>query len=838
MYSFSRTSHHVSKPNKPHLKTAQFYILYINNKLIINYLISGTNVGPAPSMLKNHFKTAWRSLTQKKGFTIINISGLAVGMAGAVLIFLWLYHEISFDRFHTNKDRLYEVYGLTTVDKQLYAINQTEQPLGPALKREFPEVESTTRLAYTNGFLLTAGDKRFTGIKGSFADPAFFSMFSFPVIRGNKDNPFRNLYSIAITESLSKKLFGQEEALNRTIRIDSTDQFIVTAVLKDLPSNTRFDIEYLLPWDYLKKLGWSTNSWLTNSISTFVLLRPDANLSLFNNKIKDITRRNTGRNDIWTHFLFPLEQWHLYARFENGQPVGGRIEIVRLFGIVAVLILLVACINFMNLSTARSEKRAKEVAVRKVAGAGKGRLIAQFMTEAFLTSFIAGAIALLIVQLTLPYFNVLIDARLSVPYASPGFWACAAGFILLTGLLAGCYPAFYLSAFKPVSIFKGSFKRREGVLSTRKALVVLQFTFAVVLIITTIVVKNQISHAQKRETGYTRNNLVHVSFSGDIDKNYTLIKQDLLNTGIASAVTKTMSPITQRGSNTWGMTWEGKRSDFDETIALFSTDADLVKTAGLQLTAGRDIDIQRYPADSFSVLLNETAVRTMGFKSPIGQIIREPASNKRWHVVGVLKDYVIGSPYEKVPPIIIQGPGSWFNTVHIKFNTAHSTADNLKKAGQVFRKYNPAYPFDYEFIDQEYARNFHAEQRTEMLAALFAALAIFISCLGLFGLSAYIAESRVKEIGVRKVLGASVAGITRLLALDFMKLVMIAIIIASPIAWWMMTQWLNGFAYRISLSWWMFAFAGLLALLIALVTVSFEALKAAMANPVKSLKMD
>lgn len=789
-------------------------------------------------MIRNYLKIAWRSLLSTKRFSIINISGLAIGMAAAGLVFLWLQHETSFDEFHVNKDRLYEVYGLADVNGSPTAINQTEQPLAPALKKDFAEVESAARFVNVNSFLVTAGEKRFTGINGGFADPLFLSMFSFPATGNNQQHALKNVSSIVITESLAEKLFGEEDALNKMIRIDSVDYFQVTAVLKNLPSNTRFDFEYLLPWDYLHKLGWSNDNWLSNNISTFVLLKPNTNVVAFNDKIKEIARRYSGNKEVWTHFLFPLEQWHLYAIFKNGKPVGGRIEIVRLFTIVAALILMIACINFINLSTAKSEKRAKEVGVRKVAGAGKGMLIAQFMTEALLMSFIAGVIGFLILQQTLPYFNSLVNVHVSVPYDSLIFWLSAAAFILITGLLAGSYPAFYLSAFKPVNVLKGGYRGREGRVSPRKVLVVFQFTFAVILIIATIVIRNQIKYAQEREAGYSRNNLINVDLDGDIAKNYSSIRQDLMNEGIASSVTRTMSAITERGSNSWGFDWEGKPAGFAETIALYSTDADLVKTTGLRLIAGRDIDIHRYPADSFAVLLNETAVKVMGFKDPVGKIIREPHANRYWKVVGVVRDYIIGSSYEKIPPVVIEGPASWFNTINIRLTESRAVGDNLKKAEDVFKRYNPDYPFNYQFTDQEYARMFDAEQRTKTLAGLSALLAIFISCLGLFGLSAYIAERRVKEIGVRKALGASVFNITQLLTLDFMKLVVAAIVVAIPVASWSMNLWLEHFDYKITMNWMIFAFAGSLAIGITLLTVSFEVIRAAMVDPVKSLRRE
>jgi putative ABC transport system permease protein len=794
------------------------------------------------TMLKNYFKTAWRNLIRGKSFSIINISGLAAGMAGAILILLWLQNEISFDKFHTDKDRLYEVYGLTNnTDGHPHAIPVVSQPLGPALKQSYPEVEAATRVQDINSFLFTANNNSFTGIKGSIVDPAFLQMFNFPLTTGNKNDQLKNIYSITITEKLAKKLFGNEDAIGKSIKIDSVDNFTVTGVLKDLPSNTRFNFDYLLAWDYLKKpgAGYSNESWLSNNTPTYVLLKSNTNVADFDSKIKNFSRQNSGRNDIWTHFLFPLKQWHLYSDFENGKPVGGRIETVRVFGLIAVFILLIACINFMNLSTASSEKRAKEVGIRKVAGAGKGLLIQQFITEAFLTVCIAGILALLIVQLLLPSFNTLISTQLYVPYNSVYFWLCAFGFIVFTSLLAGSYPAFYLSSFKPISIFKKQFKKSQATISPRKVLVVLQFTFAIMLIISTIVVRNQVEYAQDRETGYSKNNLIRVDFAGDIEKNYPLIKQELINAGIAASVTKTITTITNDGYHTWGLRWDNEiPKDTNTTITLFSADADLVKTAGLHLLEGREIDINKYPADSFSVVLNEMAVKLMGFKSAVGQRIFAPYENRYWHVVGVVKDYIAGSPYEEIPPIVIQGPGSWFNTMHIKFSTAGSTADNLEKAGKIFKNYNPAYPFDYQFIDQEYARQFDDEKRTKTLAGLFATLAIAISCLGLFGLSAFVAESRIKEIGVRKVLGASEFNIAKLLSIDFLKLVFISIIIASPVAWYAMNKWLQGYTYRVNISWAIFLLAGLMAIIIALATISFQSIKAALANPVKSLRME
>ncbi|HVT86291.1 MAG TPA: ABC transporter permease [Chitinophagaceae bacterium] len=795
-------------------------------------------------MLKNYFKTAWRSLIAGKSFSVIKIGGLAIGMACAILILLWLQNEICFDKFHKNKNDLYEVYALTNnKDGHPGAVNATSEPLGPALKQNYPEIDAFTRVWNLDNWLLSANKKSIISPKGFMVDSSFLEMFSFPLLEGRAD--LRPGNTIVITKNLATKLFGNEDPVGKVIKTENTDNFIVSGVIKDPPVNTRFQFDYLLPWVYrnTQNDGYAneTERWLSNNTSTFVLLKPNTNVDALNSKISDITRRYTGRNDVWTHFLFPLNKWHLYSEFENGKPVGGRIEMVRVFAIIAAFILLIACINFMNLSTARSEKRAKEVGIRKVVGAAKSLLIGQFITEAFLTACIAGAIALLIVQLALPSFNTLVNTRLSIPYSSFYFWIFVATFIIITSLLAGSYPAFYLSSFKPISIFKKQFKKVNAAISPRKILVVVQFTFAVILIISTIIIRNQIVYAEDRDKGYSNNNLVQVDFVGDIDKNYSLIKQELISSGVASSVTKNMGGITDGGAHSWGLRWQNEPpADTNTALTIYSSDADLVKTTNMHLLEGRDLDVYNYPADSSSVLLNEAAVKLMGFKNPLGEILTNPFRNRNWQVVGVVKNYVEGSPYDEIPPTVIMGPGtgSWFTAMHIKFNPSLSTANALVKTEAIFKKNNPVYPFDYKFVDQEYATKFADEQHTKIMAGLFATLAIFISCLGLFGLSAYVAESRIKEIGVRKVLGASAFNITKLLSIDFVKLVCIAIIIATPVAWYAMHKWLQDYTYRININWTTFLIAGLLAIAIALITVSFQSIKAALANPVKSLRTE
>ena len=784
-------------------------------------------------MIKNIFKVAFRNLLRNKAFSIINISGLAIGMASAIVILLWIYNEISYDRFHANKDYLYEAWNRGTFDGKLQCWDNTPKILGPTLKQEYPEIADMAR-QYSRWYVTKAGDKKIS-TKALITDPSFLSMFSFPLVQGNVKTALNNVYSILVTEEMAKKMFGTADVINKVITIDK-DNFTVTGVLKDLPTNSSFDFEYILPWSYLIKTGGDDNYWDNNSVQTFVQLKPNASESLADAKIKDITIKHSKGQEQEEVFLHPISKWHLYSNFENGKISGGRIETVRLFGIIAVFIILIACINFMNLSTARSEKRAKEVGIRKVAGAYKSVLIGQFIGESVIISFIAGLLALVIVQLCLPSFDKLVGKELTVPYGNVYFWISAILFIITTGTIAGSYPAFFLSSFKPAAVLKGTFKKTHAAVNPRKVLVVLQFSFAIILIISTLMVIQQIRYAQQRDAGFDRDQIVYVWIAGDLEKNFQSFKEELLRSGITSSVTRTASPLSFGFSDTWGIEWQGKDANANIDFDRYSEDEGLVKTAGLKIVQGRDMDLRNYPTDSSAMLINESAAKAMAFKDPVGQLVRD--GDIEYHIIGVVKDFVLGSPYEHMKPMIIEGSKAYFNVVHVRLNPERTTAQSLKIMEQLFKRANPEYPFEYHFIDEEYARKFDDTQRIATLSGLFAGLTIFISCLGLFGLAAYMAENRIKEIGVRKVLGASVLNITALLSKEFLSLVLISILIASPIAWYAMHVWLQGYSYRINIQWWVFLMAGMLAVIVSLITVSFQAIKAAVANPVKSLRTE
>lgn len=792
-------------------------------------------------MIRNFFKVAYRNLLRSKGFSIINITGLATGMAAAILILLWLQNEISYDQFHKNKDRIYQVWNRLPEDGEIRSWNSVPAPTARVIEKDIPEVARAVRVNENSSYLFTVGEKKIEKY-GMQVDSGFLEVFSFPLLKGNPATALNNMYSVLLTEKTANSLFGNEDPMGQVIRLDNQENFTVTGILEDLPNNTQFDFEFLLPWSNRKFGEGQDLGWDDNSTSTYVLLKPNSNFTSANEKIK-VLRQNYHQDSKkmnWELFLYPLDRWRLYSSFTNGvEDNNGRSGFVEMFGIISCFILLIACINFMNLSTARSEKRAKEVGIRKVAGASKRSLISQFIGESVFIAFLSGMIAIVIVELCLPAYNRLTEKELFIDFKDVYTWMAFIGFILLTGLLAGSYPAFFLSSFRPVSVLKGTFKKAHAAITPRKVLVVFQFTFAIILIICTIIVKQQIDYARDREVGYDRNNLVYHFMSGDIKKNYQLIKNELLSKDVATSVTKTNSPLTERWSDGWGQNWEGKDPNDKTSFDRYLADEGLGKTAGLHFVQGRDFDLKKFATDSTALIINESALKIMKFKQPIGKIVSDLGID--WHIVGVIKDFILTNPYEPTRPLLICGAKSRFmsfNVVQIKLNTNNSTANNLKKTEAIFKKYNPDYPFEYHFVDEAYAQKFDNQERLAVLTAMFAGLAIIISCLGLFGLAAYMAESRIREIGVRKVLGASVSAITLLLSKDFVKLVVISFIIAAPIAYWAMFEWLMNYSYHISISIWVFILAGLVSVLITLLTVSHQAIKAALSNPVKNLRTE
>ena len=785
-------------------------------------------------VFSNYFKVIYRNLYRFKSFSIINISGLAIGMASAILILLLVENELSYDQFHVKKDRIYSLYnrGMSNGHMEIFG---TPSILTSVLKSEYPQVEEVTRLNGTGPIVLSANDKQIEG-KGMLVDSGFLKIFSYPLLRGNPETALSSPRSVVLTESFAKKFFADGDAMGKTFRVDSNNNFTVTGILKDMPNNTEFQpLDYLLPWSYMKEVGWEKDGWDNNDNMTIVLLKPGVTEKIANERFRNVMKAHLKGTDKEV-FVHPLTKWRLWSKFENGKFVGGGIDSVRIFLMLAGFILLIACINYMNLSTARSVKQGKEVGIRKVVGAGRFSIALRFLGESIMISFISVILCLVIVQLSIKGFNWLTWNNLYVPYGNPGFWLGILGFALFTGLIAGSYPAFYLSTFRPISVLKGTFKTSYNLVSVRKILVVLQFSFAITFIICTIIIYRQINYGAKRDPGYNRNRLAFVYMKGEVNKRYELIKNDLLGSGAVTAVTRSNSPIcyTWRGDDSYQ--WPGSKADNKTWFSEFYIDNDFIETMGLKIIAGRSINLNKYPGDSNSIVINQSAVKVMGFKDPLGQVVRKNKQNLV--VVGVIRDFLSSSPFNSIEPMILKAPENNFGAVGFRLNNNRSLAKNMNTVEAVFKKYVPEYPIISGYVDEADAKKLEDEKRTGIQSALFGGMAILISCLGLFALAAYTAENRIKEIGIRKVLGASVSGITLLLSKDFVKLVIISFVIASPVAWWLMHSWLQNYTYRINIGWMVFAITGGLSLLIAIFTVSFQAIKAALSNPVVSLRAE
>ncbi|WP_418359816.1 ABC transporter permease [Sphingobacterium detergens] len=783
-------------------------------------------------MLKSYLKIAFRNLQKNKGFTAINIVGLAIGMAAAILIMLWVKSEFTYDRFYSKTDQIYavgikDVWGGEVV-KHFY----TPKPMAAALKTDFPEINNVARVNKGTGFLLTRGEIKLSKEQGVFVDSTFLKIFDYKVLAGNPVEALKKPNQIVLTKSFADRLFGQNNPLNQTIKLDSTQISTVSAIIEDIPDNSFMKgTTYLVPWTLLEKIGYSDDYWGNNSIQTYIELDQNVNIDQFQKNIKGFLQKHTENKA--ENFIEPIADKWLYSNYTDmGKPTSGRIVMVRSFIAIACFILIIACINFMNLSTAQSEKRAKEVGVRKVVGANKGLLIYQFLIESILIACIAGILALLITILVLPYFGHLISRTLTMPYTDFPFWSVFIVFILFTGILSGSYPAFYLSSFIPVKVLKGKLLHAQRNFNPRKVLVIVQFCIAIILIVTTIAIQKQIKHAQNREIGYNKDRLINIIDQGKIGKNKLLIKNALISSGIASNVSRTSAPLTENWSNN-SMIWDGKPKDNNTMFTRFGVDDNLVNTAGLKLIAGRDFDLTKFPTDSSAMIINESAAKVFNFDDPIGKTI---VDGRDWHIIGVIKDFVQESPFNPITPLVIQGAFAGTTITNIRLSDHIETQDALVRMEKIFKEYNPEYPFEYAFVDANYAKKFKDFNQLGKLSSLFALLTIFISCLGLYGLTAYMAETRTKEIGVRKVLGASIISITKMLSREFLIMVLLSCLIAFPIAYYISDDMLSSYTYRIQITWDIFLIAGSGAFVLTLLTVSYQSIKAAMVNPVKSLK--
>jgi putative ABC transport system permease protein len=789
-------------------------------------------------MLKNYFKVAWRNIVRTPGYSMLNVSGLAIGMAVALVIGLWVYNQFSFDKFLPEHETVYRVQRNFNSNTDTLTFQTTSLKLADALRTQIPEIEYAAESDWTSNHGLIAGDKKMY-INGAIAGTDFFKILQYPFVEGNANTVFKDAYSIVLTQSLAKSLFGNTNAMNKTVRFDNAHDLKVTGIIKDVPANATFNFNYVVPSSYsfsinpeFKRDGLS--SFGNNNLQIFVKLRRGISYAQVAPKIRNIEHSEKGNINAMNSYvtLQPMQRWHLYSNYINGQDTAGFLEYVKMFSIIGILVLIIACINFINLTTARSEKRAKEVGVRKAIGSQRKDLVLQFLMEAFLLTMIAFVFAVLLAWLTLPSFNTLTTSKITIPGSNIYFWLIMIGCLLLTALLAGSRPAFYLSSFNAVKVLKGTIQAGKSSLA-RKVLVVIQFSCSIALIISTVIIYQQIQYAKNRPTGYNLNRLMSTNINDDLYKNFTAIKNELIQKGIVASMSTATSPSTDVWWHSDVDQWTGKNAGETVEMGTIFVSEDYFKTVGMSIGEGRDF-ANTY--DSTSVIFNEAAIKRLRLKNPVGQKITW--QDKQFTIAGVVKDALMISPFKAADPTMFYCFSNPQGILLYKLAPGIKTQDAVTQLTSVFNKYNPAYPYTYSFADESYASKFNLENLVGKLAGLFAALAIFISCLGLFGLSAFVAEQRTKEIGIRKVLGASVQQVWVLLSKDFVLLVLVSCLIATPVSFYFLNGWLMNYDYRIDIGAGVFILGGLVALLISIVTISFQSIKAALANPVKSLRTE
>ncbi|HET6252863.1 MAG TPA: ABC transporter permease [Puia sp.] len=803
-------------------------------------------------MLKNYFVIALRQLRSNGTNSFLNIFGLAVGIACAGLIFLWVEDEVHFDSYNVKKDRVYLVKVNSTVDGGVFTHSSTPQLLAPLMQADIPGVAATCRsIEGPMPLLLNPGDKPVYSA-GLFIDSSVFELFTLPFAEGNAASAFKQLHSLVLTEKSAKKLFGKAQGiLGRTIRVDNKQDYVVTGVVKDVPENASLQFEWLAPFEINIQANPGNNNWNAYGTTTYVELKPGVDPAVVNRQLYNFLQEKSGDASLTSRaFLFGMDGWRLYNQFDNGRPTGGgRIEYVRLFSVIAWIILLIACVNFMNLATARSEKRAREVGVRKVLGAVRAGLFVQFVGEAIMLAALAALAAVLVMLLVLPAFNGLVQKNLTLGFGAPAHWLLLGLTVLVCGLIAGSYPALYLSAFRPVSVLKGMRVKAGSASLIRKGLVILQFTTSIVLIIGTVVIFQQVQHVKSRDLGFRKDGLMQLDLQGDMRDKFMVIRQDLINTGLVANAALADHETIYSGNNTTAMMWPGKDPKSKIVISQRLISPEYMSTVGMRIAEGRDFqqtDQRNMGSQTpiagmqgvFPVIVTESMAKIMGHGSVIGRYmtLMGNGANFQLQVVGVVKDYIYGNMYVKSAPVVFYCLPDQATLMYVRLKPGIAAAPVLSKMETVLRKDNPGYPFQYRFVEDQFNQLFMDELLMSRLSGIFAGLAILISCLGLFGLAAYTAERRTKEIGIRKVLGASAARMARLLSADFLRLVVASCVIAFPVAWWVMQDWLKAYAYRIDLQWWVFLAAGGVAVVIALGTVSWQALRAAMANPVKSIR--
>jgi putative ABC transport system permease protein len=789
-------------------------------------------------MIKNYLKIAWRNIINNKVYSAINILGLAAGMAVALLIALWVNNEFSYDRFLPDSDRLYQVRRNFNSNGEILTFSSTSPKLADALRNNYPEIEYVALTDGMGSHGLMVGDKKFY-LNGPQVGSDFLKMFKYAMLQGNAGSALKDPYSIVLTQATAIALFGKVDVINKVVKVDNAYNLKVTGVVQDIPSNSSLQFKYLIPFSFLEqtqaRMKDAYSSFGFNGFSIYVKLKPGIAYAQVAPKIKNMEKGedniNAKNSDV---IMQPMQDWHLYSDYKNGMASGGFIDYVCIFSIIGALVLLIACVNFINLTTARSEKRAREVGIRKAIGSQRKHLIFQFLTESVLITFISFLCSILFVQLALGPFNALTGTMIRIPFGNITFWLVMIGCVLLTALIAGSRPAFYLSSFNPVKVLKGTIQVGRSASLSRKVLVVMQFSCSIALIISTVVIYRQIQYAKNRPAGYSFDRLLTSTMNNDLGKNYVALKNDLLQSGIVESITTATSPATGIYWHSDVDHWPGKLAGETVEMGRIIVTGSYFKTLGMHMLTGRDFNA--VPSDTTSVIFNEAAIKRLRLKAPISQIITQ--NGKKLRIIGVVKDALMASPFAKADPTMFSYSADLHDNIIYRLAPNVNPHSAVEKINQIFSKYNPAYPFTYRFVDDDYNSKFSQEVLVGKLSGIFAGLAIFISCLGLFGLAAYIAEQRTKEIGVRKVLGATVSQLWFLLSKDFVLLVIISCVIASPVALYFLQNWLQKYDYRISVGPGVFIISAITAIVITLITISFQAIKAAIANPVKSLRSE
>ncbi len=795
-------------------------------------------------MIKNFIKIAWRNLLKSKVYSFINILGLATGMAVAIMIALWIWDEVTYDQYHKNHAELAQVMTTFFDDKDEMSTGAAvAMPIGNELRTKYGEDFKNVSMASWNFSHVLAVDETKISERGMWVEADFPQMFSLNMLQGQL-NALKDPSSIIISASLAKRLFGSADPLNKTIKLNNEDNYNVAGVFADLPDNTTLsDAQLFLPWQkYITTQQWlkdAATQWNNHSWQVFVQMADNVDMAQETEKIKNVVmdHKVAATDGKEQAVLFPMDKWRLYSDFKNGKPTGGRIQFIWLFAIIGVFVLLLACINFMNLSTARSEKRAKEVGIRKTIGSLRGQLIGQFLSESVLVAFLSFVCSILLVLALMPLFNNLAGKDLGLPWTSLTFWLLTLAFTFIVGLVSGSYPAFYLSKFEPIKVIKGTFRVGRFASLPRKVLVVIQFTFSIALIIGTIIVFKQIQFAKDRPVNYKQEGLISINMStSDLYGHYDALREELLGTGVVDNMAESSSATTELQAHQIGFNWQGKNPNTLPVFGVIWVTTEFGKTIGWNIIEGRDFS-KEFATDSLAMILNEAAVKQVDMKQDIvGQTIQFDGTN--YHVVGVIKDMIMESPYTPVSPTVFIFNPENVGTITVALKKGVPAQQALSQIESVFKKFNPSAPFEYTFNNETYAQKFADETRVGQLATFFTILAVFISCLGLFGLASFVAEQRKKEIGVRKILGASVYNLWQLLSREFALLVLISCLVAIPLAWYYLDTWLEQYQYKTTISFWIFIAAAAGALVITIATVSFQAIRAAIANPVKSLRTE